>query len=102
MRRCGSLREVNVSDENEDFYVEDNVLFSKDKTILYFYFSKEDKEEYKMPDTVKTIKSSAFHNSCLKSIIISQSVSTIEDNAFLNCLSLETISIPKSVKDYRW
>ena len=94
---CNLLNEITISDENKNFCVEENVLFNKDKTILYLYVSKDgNKNEYKIPNTVKEIKSSAFHNYCLKSIVIPQSVSAIEEQTFY-CSSLETILIPKYI-----
>ena len=62
--------------------MENGTLFNKDKTILYIYFSKEEKDEYKIPNSVKIIKTNTFQNSLLKSITISQSVSKIEELTF--------------------
>ena len=45
---CTSLSEINVSGENENFRVDDRKLFNKDKTALYLYLSKEERDEYKI------------------------------------------------------
>lgn len=46
---------------------------------------------------VRSIGSSAFYNCGLKSIVIPESVETIEEGAFENCSALNSISLPKNL-----
>ncbi len=51
-----------------------------------------------IPDTVTSIKSSAFYGlTMIESVIIPDSVTSIGDYAFFNCSSLQNISIPAGV-----
>ena len=52
-------------------------------------------KEFSVPDSVKTIGNSAFSESGLESCYISDSVTTINDCAFMMCKNLGTISIPE-------
>ena len=56
-------------------------------------------ESITIPDSVKTIGSSAFNNCVsLKAITIPDGVTAIERDVFFSCTSLEAITIPDSVK----
>ena len=46
---------------------------------------------------VKRIKSLAFVNGVMKSLVISEGIEVIENEAIFNCLSLESISFPSTV-----
>ena len=95
--KCNSLSEIVIPKDNNYFCVNESALFNKDKTILYLYFSKEEKKKYYIPDTVKEIKSYAFSDSYLKSIIVPKSVAKLGEYVFINCQSLTSIKFEKGI-----
>lgn len=57
-------------------------------------------ESVEMPDTVKIINQSAFKGiASLKTVKLSQNLTTIRATAFLDCTSLEEIDIPETVDE---
>ena len=52
----------------------------------------------KIPNTVTIIGGGAFKGTTLKSIVIPEGVTEIENEAFSNCKSLETVSLPNSLE----
>ena len=77
--------------------MEDKVLFSKDKTTLCLYFSKEKKDKYKIPNTIQRIRHYEFYGSCLKSIMIPRSVLILNRGIFDNCQSLISIEFENDI-----
>jgi len=94
---CASLQKFIVDEENQTFCVYNNSLYSKDMQELILcprgYYS----EEYIIPDGVNIIESRAFAD-CknVKSFLLPQTVTTIKGSAFENC-AMKSISIPNSV-----
>lgn len=94
---CDSLAEINVDSENPNYSSLDGVLFNKDKTVLLQYACGKADDIYTVPDGVDGIGYRAFYCSSLTNIILPESVTHIDDGAFLNCQSLTNIEIPDSV-----
>ena len=87
---------VQLNNESSHFYVEDNVLFTADKSQLIAYCSTQ--ASYSIPNSVTSIGDFAF-SSCksLTSLTIPNSVTSIGDSAFSGCSSLTSLTIPNSV-----
>ncbi len=95
---CSALESVDVADDNKVFSVENNVLFSKDKTEIIKYPAKKADKEYTIPSTVKTIKRQAFyHVEYLENLVIPEGVETLEDEAISDCRELRYLELPDSV-----
>lgn len=93
---CSSLGFVEVSEENPYYSSVEGVLYDKDKTTLYF--CPVVKTEVRIPETVTTIGNGAFEDCIgLTEVIIPNSVKTIGNNAFENCSGLTEVTIPNSV-----
>ena len=87
---------VQLNNESSHFYVEDNVLFTADKSQLIAYCSRQ--TSYSIPNSVTSIGDCAFYQcTSLTSLTIPDSVTSIGDNAFSNCSSLASLTIPDSV-----
>ena len=96
--RCSSLISINVASGNLNFSSDDGVLFDKNKLNLIQYPAGNQRTEYVVPNSVKTIGNSAFsHSSNLSSVIIPNNVTTIGNSAFNSCSSLTSVTIPDSV-----
>jgi len=96
---CSSLESITVNPANEYFSSEDNILFSKDKSLLITYPIANSFEcnSYSIPNTVVSIGEYAFSSCYLHEIIISDSVKTIGWGAFSDCNDLERIVFNGSV-----
>lgn len=92
---------ITVDENNEYFSSLDGVLFNKDKTELIVYTMGAENFEngiYVVPDGVKTIKASAFHNlTQLNGITLPESLITLEDEAFSYANLKTELFIPKNV-----
>ena len=90
---CTALSNIIVLDDATHFVVVDGVLFNKEKTeLIYYPLGKTDKA-YTVPDGVLTIRTKAFSgNGALESVVISNTVQSIEAAAFKDCSKLTTVS----------
>ena len=98
-RGCDSLKSINVDINNKNYMSEDGILFNKQKTeIIKYPGGKNDIKIYQIPQSVTTIEDEAFsYCRSLNSIEIPQSVINIGNCAFEYCESLNNIEIPKSI-----
>ena len=69
---CASLTTIEVGGGNANYTVVDGVLFNKEKTVLHTYPAGKTGDNYNIPD----------------------SVTSIGDGAFVDCISLTSITIP--------
>ena len=86
---------VQLNNESSHFYVEDNVLFTADKSQLIAYCSRQ--TSYSIPNSVTSIGDGAFQCSRLTSLTIPDSVTSIGDSAFKGCSNLTSLTIPDYV-----
>ncbi|MBR1752190.1 MAG: leucine-rich repeat protein [Ruminococcus sp.] len=93
---CENLISINVNSENTNYSSTEGVLYNKDKTILLCCPG--GKSSLAIPDSVTSIGNSAFFE-CMNftNITIPDSVTNIGDEAFSGCESLISIIIPNSV-----
>ena len=94
-----------------DLVVDDGVIYSSDKTILYRFPYWLDKEEYRVNDNCKIIAEAAFDDNTeideytkhirfnkLRALYLPNGLEVIKDYAFVGCGCLENLTIPSSVK----
>ena len=75
-----------------DYVIEDDVVFSGDKKILYKYAPEKYDLKYVIPSTVETVRDEAFaDNSHIEDIEIPANVTHIGSRAFYNCNRLKQI-----------
>lgn len=91
-------QEITVDDDNKYFSTIDDVLFNKDKTLLRLYPHEKRDEDYVIHDGVKIIDEFAFWNDHIKKVIFPRGLEEIRPYGFVNCGSLEEITVPKSLQ----
>lgn len=92
-----SIKGIYVNNENNHYYSEDGVLFSKDGTILVWYPCGSERTHYIVPYGVKEIAPFAFYTpngSKLTSVDFPDTLSIIGDCAYINA---SEINIPDGV-----
>ncbi|MBR6808143.1 MAG: leucine-rich repeat protein, partial [Clostridia bacterium] len=97
--RCNGLTEFTVDPENTAFCTIDGVLFSKDKKkLIYFPAGKTcTYGRYTVPEGTEIIGDASFYEAVtLSSVILADSVTTVEDYAFTYC-KISAINFGKNV-----
>lgn len=97
---CKKLAEINVDENNEKYYSEYGVLFTKDKTILLQYPSSKSDKSYILPEGVKTISQEAFSGCMLHTIVLPVSLKTVESWAFEKCSDLDNVLYSGTEEQY--
>lgn len=99
---CPSLTTITVEKDNPNYTSADGVLFTKDLTELKQYPSGKIDTIYKVPEGVKTLHYSSFSsNPYLHEVVLSDTVTTIEELTFVSCVSFTDITIPPSVTNIK-
>lgn len=85
--------EIKVSPDNRIFMSEDGVLYNKDQTKVILYPSLKQDSVYIVPSGVKTIQ--GFHSlgSHIKTLVLSDSLESIDYSTLMRCKSLDTMVI---------
>ena len=97
---CTSLTAINVATGNKSYVSVNGVLYNKNKATLMCYPAGKKDKTYKIIDDVTRIEDDAFVGcASLTSITIPDSVTSIRSSAFSDCTSLTSITIPDSVTD---
>lgn len=92
LQACGSLESIRVSEENRRFRAVDDVLFSKDMTILVHYPASKPGKEYTVPDGVQEVQDLSFAE--FEEIHFPSSVRKLKGSAFEGCDKIESIELP--------
>ncbi len=95
---CYGLTEFQVSDECINYSVKDGVLFSKDgETLLDFPCNKTG--SYTVPEGTKVIGYTAFMNSKLTELIISEGVTSLEPHSVCDMLNVSKVTLPTTLTE---
>ena len=89
--RCNNLTNINVSEDNENYYSSGTILFNKNKTKLIAYPSA--MGDITIPEGVTSIGNGAFcYCDSLTSVTIGNNVTSIGSGAFYYCDSLTSVT----------
>ena len=91
----GSIKRLIVEEGNVSYCVRDGLLLTKDTTTVLRYVG--DESTVEVPLGVTNIATGAFARTALANITIPQTVQTIGNGAFSDCLNLETVTLPQSL-----
>ena len=97
---CTSLKRIKVNESNNYYSSsDDGVLFNKEKTALITYPCGKTDTSYTIPSGVTSIGENAFnHCTSLESVTIPSGVQTIGNSAFFNCTSLANVTMTSGVQ----
>lgn len=87
-----------IDSENPNYTIENNILYNKNKTILYVVLY-EIKGEFMLPNTVESIGYRAFHNqNQMTKINFTNTIKNV-GTSFNYCSSLTSIDIPNNIEN---
>lgn len=96
-----NLEIIEVSQENPNYSAQDNVLYNKNKTKLLLCVRKNNAERLIIPCTVVSVESFAFTKASADSVIFSNGLERIEENAFYGS-AIFNVYIPGSLNYMGW
>lgn len=100
---CMELSTITVDTNNPNYIAEDNVLFDKNKTILYLYPTIKG-GEYIIPNTVTELGEAFHSNKYTTSVTIPKSVTKMTYYSFGDCYSLKKLlclaDVPPTINKY--
>ena len=89
-----NISTITIDNNNSSFSVVDNVLYTKDLSVLVFYPPKKAELQFSIPNSVTSIGDYAFENCTgLAFVTIPNSVTTIGKSAFRYCTGLTSTII---------
>ena len=92
--RCDSLTEIQLSEENNYFTVDEGVLFDREQSILISYPAGKTDTNYTFPEEVTEIAFAAFsENKYVEEITLPENITVINGNPFCGCTGLTTMSV---------
>ena len=98
--KCTSLQKISAPSNSFSYYSEDGVLYNKSKTKLIKYPAGKTETEFTIPETVTSIDEYAFEDCVnLTKINIPESVKSIGTHAFHSCANLTNITLPSSIEE---
>ena len=94
----GSLKVINVAEENSNYCSIDGVLYDKGLTLLHTYPSSKESELFNVPEGIYRIGNGAFQNSSLHYVSLPGTLREIGHSAFAYSYNLDSINLPASVE----
>lgn len=94
---CADLEEITVDEQNGNYTSINGSLYSKDGTELLRFVNKDKVTSFTPPESVKTVKDSAFSNEKILESVDLSGVDQIEGYLFSNCESLKTVKLPDHI-----
>ena len=95
-----ALTSITVDEANNCLLIEDNILYSKDKTHLWYCFPSYNHEVCHIPETVTYIGSEAFQGcESVREVTVPDGVVYLWSNTFRDCVNLRKVSLPESISE---
>lgn len=93
------IKNLSVDDNNSNYLVLDNVIFSKDKKKIIASVQQNNHKNYNIPNGVEEICDNAFYGKNITEVTFPNTVTKIGQSAFMKCNILTKVNIPNSVTD---
>ena len=92
------LTEINLDKDNQDFIMEDKVLYNKAKTRLIRCLPSCPIEDYTISSTVTSMEKNVFINcNNLKKVHVPASIIALPDSTFTNCQNLSNVTLEEGI-----
>ena len=92
---CLAMEQISVAPENEHYVVRDDILYSKDLSVLVHYPASKEEQEFTIPEEVRKIAGLAFaSNYFLMEVMLGDHLEEVGSYAFARCSSLSFMSLP--------
>ena len=92
---CLAMTQIAVAPESEHFVVRDDILYSKDLSVLVHYPAAKEEQEFTIPEEVRKIAGLAFaSNYFLMEVMLGDHLEEVGSYAFARCSSLSFVSLP--------
>ena len=92
------LTEINLDKENQEFIMEDKVLYDKAKTRLIRCLPSCPIEEYTISSSVTSMEKNVFINcNNLKKVHVPASIIALPDSTFTNCQNLSDVTLEEGI-----
>lgn len=95
------LREITIEEDNNTFKAINNIIYSKDGKVMYYYLPTLDEKSIKIKKEVETIKRRCFvgcNNITKITFDENSNLKTIEKSGIVVCDNLEEIYLPNSLE----
>ena len=94
----GNLKEINLDKENQNFIMEDKVLYDKDKKRLIRCLPSCPIENYTISSSVTSMEKNVFINcNNLKKVYVPSSIKSLPDSTFFNCQNLSEVTLEEGI-----
>ena len=92
---CLAMEQISVAPESEHYVVRDDILYSKDLSVLIHYPASKEEQEFTIPEEVRKIAGLAFaSNYFLMEVMLGDHLEEVGSYAFARCSSLSFMSLP--------
>ena len=89
----GTYTTLTVDSNNPNYKAENNILYSKDGKKLLLYPSAATETEFEVPGEVEVIGERAFSNDYIKTVVLPDTVKTVEREAFYSSRNLSALIV---------
>lgn len=97
---CSRLKEIKVDSANENYIIENGVLYTKNKTQIICYPQQKTGTSFTVPEGVKIIGSAAFYNLPLTEIKLPSTLEEINYFGFSYCEKLASVDLSGTNLNY--
>ena len=96
IQSIGNFKSIRFNGENANYFIEDDVLYNKDKTKLILMASYKT-GKFVLPSSVTSLERYSFYKSSLSEIVLTNNITEIPFFAFGYCSNITNFIIPSSV-----
>lgn len=100
LKHAIKLERIKIDEDNQNYILQDDILFSKDMKTLAFYSREKTNTTYIIPEQVEIIGDYAFQFcSNLEKIEMSNNIIVVNPGAFSDCSNLKEIKLSENLEE---